>query len=309
MRRLPTVLRAVLLVAAFATPARADEWDDFEQARTAYLAQDYGIAATRLEALIGGEPPALQNETLLLESRKYLGAAYLFLGRRDDAEQQFTLLLRQDASYQIDPIQFPQALVQAFDQARARVSRELEEAAERAEREERERRERELRLLLENEGRIRELEALARQETVRTENSRWLAALPFGIGQFRNGNRGLGRAFAVSQTLLFTAGAITYFGNQALRDWDPLNPPPTRLSLRGLEVLSDFLRISNYVSVSAFAGLAIAGIVEAQVRFRPVIVRTRPRALPGESESGNEASRLELELAAGPFGGSLRLSF
>ncbi len=309
MKRFSAVLGAALLVAATARPARADEWDDFEQARTSYLAQDYARAAQKLEALIGGDPPALQNETLLLESRKYLGAAYLFLGRREDAEQQLTLLLRQDASYQIDPIQFPQAVLQAFDAARARVDRELREEARRAESEQQRQRERELRLLLENEARIRELEALARQEVVRTENSRWLAALPFGIGQFRNGNRRLGKALAASESVFLALSIGTYFGNEALRDWDPLNPPPTRLSGRGLQILDDFLRIGNYVSTGAFAGLAIFGIVEAQLRFRPFVVTTRQRPLPGEGDGGNQAAKLDLELGVGPLGASLRLSF
>lgn len=309
MKRLSTVPLAALVVLALARPAQADEWDEFEHARSSYLAQDYAAAARRLEALIGGDPPTLENETLLLESRKYLGAAYLFLDRQEDAERQLTLLLRQDASYQIDPLQFPQAVLQAFEAARARVERELVEEAQRAENEARARRQRELSLLFENEARIRALEGLAREETIRTENSRWLAALPFGIGQFRNGDRRLGKAFAASEGVLLAISAATFFGNEALRGWDPLNPPQRELSDSGLRLLADFVRIGNYVSTSAFAGLAIAGVIEAQIRYRPFVTTKRRRPLPGEGEGGNEASRLELELAASPLGATLRLSF
>jgi hypothetical protein len=324
MIRLATVLGAALLVLVLSSQARADEWDDFEQARSAYASQDYALAAERLEALIGGDVPAMQNETLLLESRKYLGAAYLFLGRRADAEHQFALLLHQDASYQIDPIQFPQAVLQVFDEVRVRVERELEAEARQAEAAERAQRERELRLLLENETRIRELEAMAGQETVRTVNSRALALLPFGVGQFRNGNRGLGRALAGTESVLLVLGVGTFLAQQKLPDWDPYLADE-RISDR-LRRANRALNYTNWIAGSAFGALAIIGIIEAQINFRPVVVTTRARELPaevGRDGDGDEAGEVadtpprpdlaatgpKLFLGAGVGGGYLRLAF
>ncbi len=309
MTRLATAVGTALLVWVLSSEARADEWDDFEQARTAYVAQNYALAAERFEALIGGDVAAMQNETLLLESRKYLGAAYLFLGRRADAEHQFALLLHQDASYQIDPIQFPPAVLQVFDEVRDRVADELEEEARRARIAEQAQRERELRLLLENEARIRELEALASEETVRTVNSRALALLPFGVGQFRNGNRGLGRALAASEGVLLVLGVGTFLAQQQLPDWDPYLAD-SGFSDR-LRRANRALNYTNWIAGSAFGALAIFGIIEAQVNFRPAVVTTRRRELPDEvrDDAPTTAAGPQLFLGASLGGGYLRLAF
>jgi hypothetical protein len=308
MTRLATAA-AALLVLVLSSQARADEWDDFEQARAAYAAQTYPVAVERFEALVGGDHPSMQNETLVLESRKYLGAAYLFLGRRSDAEHQFALLLRQDASYQIDPTQFPQAVLEVFAAVRDRVDRELQEEARLAEIAAREQRERELRLLLENEARIRELEALAGQETVRTVNSRGLALLPFGVGQFRNGNRTLGRALAASESVLFAVGIGTFLAQQQLPAWDPYLADES--VTERLRRANRALNYTNWIVGSAFGALVVFGLVEAQIRFKPAVVTTRHRALPGEGDEPptTAAAPPQLFLGAGLGGGYLRIAF
>ena len=64
-------ITALLLAGLFAAPAgaRADELADFEAAREAYDEQRYADTIARLEAMVGGEVPAIQNEVLVLESR------------------------------------------------------------------------------------------------------------------------------------------------------------------------------------------------------------------------------------------------
>ena len=58
----------------------------------------------------------------------------------------------------------------------------------------------------------RRCEPLASQESVVVRHSRWIAALPFGVGQFQNGQEGLGYALLVSEALLagasITSGVI-----------------------------------------------------------------------------------------------------
>jgi len=293
----------VVLAAAFALPAAADELSDFESARRNYEKQNYTKAARGLESLVGGVVPRAQNPVVRLESRKYLGATYLFLGKKEAAREQFRLLLEEDPDYDIDPVAFPEAVVQTFQEVQKKVAAEnaREEALEAA-RQQRERAD-ELEGLITQQQRNQLLEELAATETVEKVNSRWIAALPFGIGQFQNEDRPLGIMFAVTESAFLVASIATFIGHNALRDE---NPAPGELE-RARRV-ERALRIGNWVSVGAFLSFAVAGVIEAEVRFRPVIRTTRPRELPEEAKptlSTGPQIRVELGLT----GGKMRLDF
>src|ERR1700755_276185 len=88
--------------------ARANDFEEFEAARGAYEAQDYARAVLLFETLAGGDNPGLSNRSLVLESKKYLGAAYLFQGKLPEAEREFERLLRLDPQYMLDPLGFPE---------------------------------------------------------------------------------------------------------------------------------------------------------------------------------------------------------
>src|SRR5687768_11471405 len=93
------VALAALILLAFPALARAGDIEDFESARSAYEARDYERAVVAFELLVGGDAPRLQSRALIAESRKYLGAAYLFVGRRDAARAEFERLLRDEPAY------------------------------------------------------------------------------------------------------------------------------------------------------------------------------------------------------------------
>jgi len=303
MRRIAVSALAYLFVAAITASAAADELSDFESARRAYDRQNYQKAANELESLVGGVVPRARNPVVRLEARKYLGATYLFLGKEEQARDQFRLLLEEDPDYAIDPVAFPEAVVRTFQEVDAEVEEERARQAEiEAAREQQERSE-ELERLIRQQQRIEELEVLARTETVEKVNSRWIAALPFGIGQFQNGNRRLGIMFAVMESAFLAASIATFVGHNALRDE---NPTPDELE-RAPRV-ERALRIGNWVSVAGLLGFYVAGVVEAEVRFRPVIRSTRTRELRDESEqTSGRRTRMRLELGA--TGGRFRLDF
>jgi len=168
-------------MAMFAWPVAADELSDFDSARRHYDKQNYTKAEKGFESLVGGAVPRAINPVVRLEARKYLGATYLFLGRKDDARDQFRRLLEEDPDYDIDPVAFPEAVVQTFQevQKEAAVERARREALEAA-RKERERTD-EVEELVRQQQRIQMLEELASVETVEKVNSRWIAALPYGV--------------------------------------------------------------------------------------------------------------------------------
>ena len=215
--------------------AHANDFEDFEKARSAYDAQDYAKAATLFEALAGGDVPQLTNRSLVLESKKYLGASYLFLGRITQAEQEFTRLLRMDNRYVLDPLAFPEEVQRLFlrvkqqqDAFQQATEEETKRESERKQREATERAERE---------RLRwaELTQLAQTETVHEVRSRWLALVPFGAGQFQNGHSSLGAVLAVSQGSLLALSLVTYFLHDHLRGQtpDPEEIADARLAERG----------------------------------------------------------------------------
>lgn len=290
-------------MAAFAPPVAADELSDFESARRSYDRQSYSKAARGLESLVGGVVPRAANPVVRLEARKYLGATYLFLGKKDAAREQFRLLLEEDPDYDIDPVAFPEAVVQTFQgvQTKVRAERARRDALELARR--KRERSQEVEDLIRQQQRIEELEKLLSEQTVEKVNSRWIAAIPFGAGQFQNENRRLGIMFATTESAFLAASIATFIGHNSLRDE---NPGPNEID-RARRV-EKALRIGNWVSVGALLSFAVAGVVEAQVRFRPVIRSSRPRELPDERRSPQSRGP-QLRLQMGLTGGKLRVDF
>jgi len=303
MRRTALSGLVLVLMAAFALPVAADELSDFESARRNYDRQNYAKAARGLESLVGGAVPRATNPVVRLESRKYLGATYLFLGKKEAAREQFRSLLEEDPEYDIDPVAFPEAVVQTFQEVQKEVAAErARKDALEAVRRKRERSD-EVEELIRQQERIRALEELAAVETVEKVNSRWIAALPFGIGQFQNEDRPLGIMFAVTESAFLVASIATFIGHNSLRDE---NPAPSEIE-RARRV-ERALRIGNWVSVGAFLSFAVAGVIEAEVRFKPVIRTTRKRELPEDTQSP-QTTGPQIRLELGLTGGKMRLDF
>ncbi|MEM7435168.1 MAG: hypothetical protein AAF436_08450 [Myxococcota bacterium] len=294
----------VAVGAMVALPVLADELSDFESARRAYDRQNYPKAAKGLESLVGGAVPRARNSVVRLESRKYLGATYLFLGEDAKAREQFRRLLAEDPDYDLDPVAFPEAVVTTFREVKAEsdAERARQAALEAARQEEARNLEREE--LLRQQARIEELEALAATETVERVNSRWIAALPFGIGQFQNQNRRLGIMFAVTESVFLISSIATFIGHNALR-----NENPSEDQLARFERTERALRISNWVSVAGLLSFYVAGVVEAEVRFKPVIRSTRDRELPSDAAGPTTLRGPEVRFQLGLTGGRLRVDF
>lgn len=303
MRRIALFGLAYLLVAAFTVPAAADELSDFESARRAYDRQNYAKAARELESLVGGVVPRARNPVVRLEARKYLGATYLFLDDEAAAREQFRLLLEEDDEYDIDAVAFPEAVVQTFQQVKSQV--ETERAREKALEARRQAQERtdEVEQLIMQQQRITALEELAGSETVERVNSRWIAALPFGVGQFQNQNRRLGIMFAVMESAFLAASIATFVGHNSLRNENP-NPDEVGRAER----VERALRIGNWVSVGGLVSFYVAGVIEAEVRFKPVIRSTRKRDLPDDLPMTDD-ERTEIRFELGLTGGKLKLDF
>jgi hypothetical protein len=296
----PALVCALLVASltwSLASRVRANDFEDFEAARGAYEAGDYVRAATLFDALAGGDTPTLTNRSLLLESKKYLGASYLFLKKLPAAEQEFERLLRLDPQYLLDPLGFPEEVQRLFARVKTRLEAEQKVAADERRREEERVHARQS--AHESEQRVRwaRLSALAQTEVVREVRSRWLALVPFGIGQFQNGHLSLGAIFAVSEASLLLVGGVSWVVHQNLRGVMP--EASKRDEFKLTEVAS---RYTNEISMALLGVLVVTGVIDAQLRFRGSQEYERKRPLPPDLYGGPE-------LSIGPGSASLRIRF
>jgi hypothetical protein len=267
--------------------ARANDFDQFQNARVAYESLNYELAADLFQGLLRDATPD-DKRPLVIESRKYLAATFLFLGHAQKAEQQLALLLQAEPDYVLDPLAFPAEFGKIFAAVRQRLEKER---ALQAEQRARSKAEQQAALELATKRkreRLARLLELASTERVEQQRSRWIALLPFGIGQFQNDHDDLGLVLAVTEGALLTAGMISFAVHESLRDEHP-ESAALRDDARTDESLS---RFSNQISLGLFAAVAVTGIIDAQLRFKPSRSFDRPRPLPPDLE--------QLELSVGP---------
>ncbi len=299
-RYLPVLVASLVWLAGGVGAARADEVDEFGRAKNAYDAGNYALAVQRFGALLDGGASRIQSHALSLEARKYLAVSLMFVGRRADALVEFERLLRDEPDYQLDPVMFPTEVLDAFGEVRTRVGRDREQIdAQRRRRREAERQAEEQR---QRGARERLLEQVRPQvferEVVR--RSRWLAPLPFGIGQFQNDQPTKGWIFLVSEGFLFVVNVASYWARLALGPYvDPLNPV-------NFDPLWEALGVVNFTSLGLLAAAVIGGAIDGLLSFEPPQPRWR-RLPPDRVPPGLRRSEVGLRL--GPSGLSLRLGF
>lgn len=257
--------------------ARANDFEDFQQARRAYDNAEYAAAVTFFESLVGHEIPRLRNRSLVLESHKYLGASYLFVGRPGDAEAQFERLLRMEQDYVLDPLGFPREVQVVFARVREREAAARVAASEDEARAAAEAALRRQEALDAERTRLRALRKLASTEHVVEHHSRWVAALPFGIGQYQNGDTALGLALAAGSGILLATNVTSYFLHDSVTAERVTST--NRDSLRASEAT---FRYTNQISLALLLAATVGGIIDAQVRFEPTRSYDRERPLPPE---------------------------
>jgi hypothetical protein len=266
-----------IVLCGSAGSAFANELDDFQRALKAYESQSYALAATLFDGLVGGEQTRLQNRALVLESRKYLAASYLFIGQKDKASEQFVRLVREDLTYQLDPLAFPEEVQKTFAEARQKVEQERIASEEAKKRAQVEASKRITNATQDDREKLRRVLTLAETDRVELLHSRWIAVVPFGVGQFQNGDPGWGTFFAVSEGITAAVSILSYAFHESLRGQ---RPAPERLGEARFAESAFFY--TNVVSFGLLASLVVAGLIDAQVRYQPFGTKTRKRPLPDD---------------------------
>jgi hypothetical protein len=279
----PSVCALAVGMALFLASGRvqADGLSDLEKAHNAYVAHKYDDAEARLRTLLDLRTGALQDPDNVADARMYLAASLLAQGKKAEAQAVFEQLLREKPDYQPDSLRVSLQATDALVDVRSRMREEL--AASLAEKV---RQAQEARAKVESEKqkaalRFAMLEKLASEETLIQRNSRWVALVPFGVGQFQNGQTTLGWVFLTTESLLAigsgVGAAAAYYNevqaNDALLQGDTVTAPQYQ------RLAQDAFVVGN-VFAAGFALAGIAGIIHAEMTFVPERVEVRARPIP-----------------------------
>jgi len=272
----------VLALALWGGAAHADEQSDVAKARAAYEAKNYEDADRRLRAMLDPETGTLKDANLRTQARMYLGATLLAEKKAPEASAVFEALLLDDPSFEPDPLSFPSDVVETFIDTRKRIidkinatkAEHARQAAERKAREEEEKRK--------AAERVRLLERLATEEKVTERHSRWIAMIPFGVGQFQNGQTGWGWVFLGTEAAMLVGAGVAfpvwYYNRSHVNDL--VGQDPDLDPLKTYRERANAAAIANGIFNGAFALTAAVGILHAQLTFVPEAVEMKKRPLP-----------------------------
>jgi tetratricopeptide (TPR) repeat protein len=261
---------ALLLALALATPDA-----DLKRARDRYEFGAYADAVGATREVLSRTIDL--SEPLAIEAWRILGLSEYQLGNKVAARAAFVQLLSIDPDQVLDPFLVPPPVVDFFDNVRAEAEPELAPLRERKKQlKEQER--------LADEARRR----LLAEELIRSgppskvilvqEHIFLLNFLPFGVGQFQNGDTTKGIIIAVSQVILGAVNIGAIFAHNAIAD-DPSrrcsvstptncsNPPipdSDRALLQNIDVV-------KYVSAGLFWGVYIYGVADSLFNYVPRI--------------------------------------
>ena len=283
--RLPPVLAAALVAVSLAAvrEAHADGAADLEKAHNAYVAHQYDEAESRLRALLDPLTGSLKDPDSVADARMYLGATLVAEKKADEAATVFATLLSDKPDYQPDALRVSLDAIDAFTDARAKNRDKL--AAIQADRvrkaqEEKARAEAERQRQV---ARLAMLEKLAGTEVVTTQNSRLIALIPFGAGQFQNGQTGLAWTLLVGEGLLAVGsgvGAAVSYYNIGQRDGAYANSPAVAAQYNQR---AQTAAIAGDLFAGGFFLVALAGVIHAEVTFVPEVTTERKREVPSMS--------------------------
>jgi len=300
---------AALLCAAFpvrvgAAPARQTPREAFDRGRTAFGRAEYHRAIEILNPLLYPEV-LLDSEGEVVQAHRMLGVAYLYENRPEEAKREFHKLLELRPDYRFDPLLDPQPVVDAFN---AVVKAEETEIA-----------------AIEDRRRQRDQEVAARRQrearlhpapssiAVYERHSYLLNFVPFGAGQFQNGDRRKGWWFLGVEAGLAAISIGALVTNFAVYGVEPhrgckvmqtmLDPnglsdqcPQGQIDYSREQTSQDLLRV-QLISGGLFFAAAIWGVIDALKHYQ------RDALLPQPPATG------DLRIGLGPFGLSARLNF
>lgn len=262
-----------------ASVARADDRAELEKARASFLARNWSDAEERLRTLLDPKT-GLKERALISQARMYLGSTQLLQGKRDEAKAVFEKLVLDDPTFEPDPLSFPSEAINTFIDVRSSLLEEIKAATQNAARLAAEKRARED---AEREAQrvwLERVKAQATEEKITVRHNRIVASLPFGAGQFQNGDYALGWFFAGLETAAIAGTVVTYGMFRYARDREAEELTKTNQLAEQWHARAEDLRLVNLGFVGGFLLAAGVGILQANVVFVPESAEKKKRDLP-----------------------------
>jgi hypothetical protein len=238
------------------------------RARVTFEYGDYPQASKLLSALV--EKGRFESPTLRAEAYRLLGLSLFYQGKKGDAYSAFLEYLYLEPNAELDPFYVPPAAVSFFDQVKKEAEPKLapiraqrkvqEEARQKTATEEAEkRRQREL-----EEERRKLLDLTPSVEKHVVQREFWVSVLPFGVGQFQNGDRSLGVALATAEVITGAASAGSALLIEELRD-----NQTGKFTSESTYNQAKVLNVVKWVSGGLFFALWAGGAIHAAIHFQP----------------------------------------
>jgi hypothetical protein len=274
----------------------ADDSGELDKALSAYVAHRYGDAEQRLRMLLDPQTGALTNPYDIADARMYLGAVLVAQGKKEAADRVFEALLLAKPDYQPDPLRIALEAIDVFIDARTRLRDRLGTLQADMVKQEKEQRSKTEALHQQLLARQSVLEKLASEDLVVVQpNSRWIAMLPFGVGQFQNGQEGLGWVLLGGEALLAVSSGVcqvlSLYASAQTNDAIQRNDGTASAYDRRAQTES----LAGNLFAAGFFATAVLGIVHAQATFVPQRQQFHHRELP-------PPPRLSLRPVFGPGG-------
>ncbi|MEO6954564.1 MAG: hypothetical protein ABI321_22390 [Polyangia bacterium] len=243
--------------------------------KLAYERGNYALAVHTLSPLLYPSI-ALTSEEAVVEAHRLLALSHLLQKQEAEAEEEATSILTLRPSFQLDPIVDPPMAVAFFDGVRKKQESRLRELRAR------EAKEQEARAIEEARIRHATAERVYIEKTVQ-KHSRLLATIPFGVGQFQNGQNTKAALF-LSSELLF--GALSLSAYVALDQKYPYDPSANRRYFPAPQKGTAQALIGLQLGAGiAFWATLLWGIIDAHVLYKPQVTKTREVAAPKHSVS------------------------
>ena len=278
--RRPTLglLGAASLLLFCALPASALAHPVLEEAERAYANQDYRRVVQLVRPLV--EPRSvLATEDEEAQAFRLLALSYWWLKDYKASEANFLILLSMRPNLKLNPAVHPPGLIRFFNKIRDRFRHKPFEI--------RRRQVEELKACRRELKRTKRAnETLKRHcvERVVVRRSLWPNFLPFGIGQFNNGDTTKGWIFLGVELGFLLINATAYV--LAETDWVRNGPAGTVRNDEESIKRARAVQIVQVTSGALLAVTALAGIIEAVVSYRPKRVVVRKRLQVGRLRLG-----------------------
>lgn len=323
------VLTSALMLAALPAagqPGEGDEEDvgvpsdapstdaaELKRAQAEYQAGNYQQCAAMLRELLdpASERP-FRDEERIYEGRLYRASCLMGLGKQSEADAELLeAVLLKPTRDTIDPSVYHPDVVDAYIRVWVKNKAERDKAAQRIIDAQKKAAAAAAAARAAEARRVRALEALAQQETETQQNSRWLAAVPFGVGQFRNRDPVLGWTFLASEVLLLGT-ALTGLVLELQLHRDAVRKERQGKALDTESLNADLDTVSTLWTLSLYGFLAVTavGITQAQIAYVPEFKQTRSRPLPPALRPPKKTTGVVVlpRLYATPGGGAVGLT-